>query len=205
MAVGTHHPHFIDKGPETLRGEVTVHHHLESGSAQFVLRSVAELGTMSLSFGKVPQMEVALVAPGTLWCLAYAWWSTFTHVILTTSREGCCTRNLLAALEQPLPSLFAEGSLDGYVHGARSTGKTDRAWTGVETQSARQDQGNWLGQLSQAVVMLVCPFPQHPRNSLPFCLGKGRKLLEITTRQLLPFLECLLCASYCIKSLHGLL
>lgn len=69
MLVGTHHPHFIDfidKGPETLRGEVTVHHHLESGSAQSVHGSVAELGTMSLSFGRVPQMGVALVAPGAL-------------------------------------------------------------------------------------------------------------------------------------------
>lgn len=117
---------------------------------------------------------------------------------------GCCTRNLLAALEQPLPSsLFAEGSLDGYVHGAWSTGKTDRAWTGVETQPTQQVQGNWLGQLSQAVVMRVCPFPQPPRHSLPIGLGKGRKLPEITTGQLLPFLECLLCARYCIKSLHG--
>lgn len=73
MLVGTHHPHFIDKGPETLRGEVTVHHHLESGSTQFGLGSVAELGAMSLSFGRVPQVGVALVAPGALWCWAYAW------------------------------------------------------------------------------------------------------------------------------------
>lgn len=168
-----------------------------------MLRSVAELGSISLGFGRMPQMGVALVAPESPLVLGLCL-VIHTHSSDIKFQGGMSHKEPSRSPGTILsPSLFAEVSLDGYVHGAQSTGKRDRTWTGMETRPARQDQRNWLGQLSQTVVILVCPFLPPPRHSLPTDLGKGRKFPIIATRQLLPFLECLLCASHCMKSLHG--
>lgn len=64
-----------------------------------------------------------------------------------------------------LPALLlAEGPLDVCVCGAQSIRQSDRAPVGLEPQPAQHDQGNWLGQLTQTVVVLVylLPLPAPP-------------------------------------------
>lgn len=172
---------FYRQGPEAPRGEVKSPVSPSKQQCPACTQVfVAELGTTSLGLGRAPQAGLALVAPGGPLvlglCLVI---HTHSPDVNNFLQGGCCTRNLLAVLGQPSypPSLFAEGSLDGYVHGAQSPGKRGRAWLGLEPQPSPQDQANWLEEPSQTVIMLVCPVPLPPKHSPHTGPRKRRKFL----------------------------
>ena len=103
------HPRFVDKGPETRRGDVK-----SPLSPRKWQGLVCTQVCVALELSLQPRAWALAGWPrwGWPWEALCAWLcacgSTFTHLMLTTNKEGRCTRNPHAALGRPShpPSLL---------------------------------------------------------------------------------------------------
>ena len=101
--------------------------------------------------------------PEALWCLVWCL-SVHIHSLDTNDFQGGMSHTEVCPGADLLSSLFAEGTLGGVSLGISALGRKSLDWP--RRQPSQQDQGNWLGQLSQRVVILVCPLPLAPRHPL---------------------------------------
>lgn len=154
---------------------------------------VAELGTMSLGLGRAPQVGLALVAPGGPLVLGLC---LVLHKHSPDGAQGTFSQSWNSPPTLP-PSLLRV------------------PWMGISTGLSPLGRGTepglaWSLSLPGKLVGGAVPDcrytglsrPSAPKHAPPTGPRK-RKVPVATTRQLLPFLECLLWARRCVKSPHG--
>lgn len=131
-------------------------------------------------------------------CSGWGWGARETRPVRggPLSLISCVTQGTLSqSWNNPPSPLFAEGPLGGMSMGLRPLGRGHRAWAGLETQPAWQDQENRLGQLSQTLLILVCPLPLPPRHSLLLTWRKEGSSSN-NHRRIATISECLLSARH---------